>query len=173
MITSQLQVEPVLQMAGVGHLGCQARARDGAWMAKLASARVRSRKDGQSWPLAMSEDRPARRVVICTISTLRPAYRTRCRVHGRVHVGARAWMAKLARTRVRARKGGQSWSLAMSEDRPARRGMICTVSTLRPAYLHTAEHSVTAHVCGMQVGRMQRRNRADHDPARSPIIRHG
>jgi len=87
-ITSQLQVEPDLQMAGVGHLGCSARARDGAWMTKLA------------------------------------------------------------RTRVHARKGGQSWYLAMYEDGQAPRVMICTVSTLRLAYLHTAEHSVTAHVCG-------------------------
>ena len=39
-ITSQLQVEPDLQMAGVGLLGCQARARDGAWMTKLARTRV-------------------------------------------------------------------------------------------------------------------------------------
>ena len=53
-------------------------------------------------------------------------------------------MTKLVRTRVRACKGDQSWSLAMPEDRPARRVVICTVSTLRPAYLHTAEHSVTA-----------------------------
>ena len=82
-------------------------------------------------------------------------------------------MTKLARTRVRARKGGQSWSLTMSEDRPARRVMICMVSTLRPAYLHTAKHSVTAHVCGMQVGRMERRNRADHNPRRSPVLIHG
>ena len=50
-------------------------------------------------------------------------------------------MTKLAKTRVRARKGDQSWSLAISEDRQARRVMICTVSTLRPAYLHAA------HVC--------------------------
>ena len=50
-------------------------------------------------------------------------------------------MKKLAKTRVRARKGDQSWSLAISEDRQARRVMICTVSTLRPAYLHAA------HVC--------------------------
>ena len=82
-------------------------------------------------------------------------------------------MTKLARTRVRACKGDQSWSLAMPEDRPARRVVICTVSTLRPAYLHTAEHSVTAHVCGMQVCRTQRRNRADHDPARLPVLRYG
>ena len=82
-------------------------------------------------------------------------------------------MTKLARTRVRARKGGQSWSLDMSEDRPARRVVICTVSTLRTAYLHATEHSVTAHVYGMQVGRTQRRNRVDHDPARWPVLRHG
>ena len=29
LITSQLQVEPVEQLAGVGHCGCRARARDG------------------------------------------------------------------------------------------------------------------------------------------------
>jgi len=74
LITSQLQVEPVLQMAGVGHLGCQARARDGAWMTKLTKTRVRACKGGQSWYLAMPKDRPARRGMICTVSTLRPAY---------------------------------------------------------------------------------------------------
>ena len=37
------------------------------------------------------------------------------------------------------------------EDRPVCRVMICTVSTLCPAYLHTAEHSVMAYVYGMQV----------------------
>ena len=73
-ITSQLQVEPDLQVAGVGHLGCRARARDGAWMTKLARTRVRARKGGQSWSLDIYEDRPARRVMICTVSTLRPAY---------------------------------------------------------------------------------------------------
>ena len=50
-------------------------------------------------------------------------------------------MTKLAKTRVRTRKGDQSWSLVISEDRQARRVMICTVSTLRPTYLHAA------HVC--------------------------
>ena len=60
-------------------------------------------------------------------------------------------MTKLARTRVRAHKRVQSWSLDNYEDMPARRVMICTVSTLRPAYLHTAEHSVMAYVYGMQV----------------------
>ena len=73
-ITSQLQVEPDLQVAGVGHLGCRARARDGAWMTKLARTRVRARKGGQSWSLDNYEDMPARRVMICTVSTLRPAY---------------------------------------------------------------------------------------------------
>ena len=48
-------------------------------MTKLAKTRVRARKGDQSWSLAMSEDRQARRVMICTVSTLRPAYRTRCR----------------------------------------------------------------------------------------------
>ena len=74
LITSQLQVEPDLEMAGVGHLACSARARHGAWMAKLAKTRVRARKGNQSWSLAMSEDRPARKGMICTVSTLRPAY---------------------------------------------------------------------------------------------------
>ena len=48
-------------------------------MKKLAKTRVRARKGDQSWSLAISEDRQARRVMICTVSTLRPAYRTRCR----------------------------------------------------------------------------------------------
>ena len=111
-ITSQLQVEPVLQMAGVGHLGCQARARDGAWITKFA------------------------------------------------------------RTRVWARKGGQSWSLAMYKDGRAPRVMICTISTLHPAYLHAA-HVCRHGVLGcVQVGRMRRRIRADHDPGRLPVLRH-
>ena len=79
-------------------------------MTKLARTRVRARKGGQSWSLDIYEDRPARRVMICTVSTLRPAYTcTRCRVHSREQVGARAWMTKLARTHAHARKGGQSW----------------------------------------------------------------
>ena len=82
-------------------------------------------------------------------------------------------MTKLARTRVRARKGGQSWSLAMSEYGRAPRVMICTILTLHPVYLHAA------HVCrhgvlgSVQIGRTQRRNRADHDSARWPVFRHG
>ena len=88
-------------------------------MTKLAKTRVRARKGDQSWSLVISEDRQARRVMICTVSTLRPAYLHTALVagvHGRVQVGARTWTTKLARTRVRARKGGQSWFLAMSED---------------------------------------------------------
>ena len=59
-------------------------------------------------------------------------------------------MTKLAKTRVRARKGDQSWSLAISEDRQARRVMICTVSTLRPAYRTRCRGAVTecSAVCG-------------------------
>ena len=81
-------------------------------------------------------------------------------------------MTKLARTRVRARKGGQSWSLAFSEDGQAPRVMICTMSTLRPAYLHTAEHSVMAYVYGMHVCRTKRRNHADHVPGRLSVLRY-
>ena len=74
-ITSQLRVEPDLQMAGVGqNLGCQARARDGAWMTKLARTRAHARKGGQSWSLAMPGDGQAPRVMICSISTPHPAY---------------------------------------------------------------------------------------------------
>ena len=67
-ITSQLQVEPDLQMAGVGHLGCQARARDGAWMTKLARTRAHARTGGQSWSRVMSDDRPARRSRPCALA---------------------------------------------------------------------------------------------------------
>ena len=48
-ITSQLQVEPVLELAGVGHPGSWARGRDGAWMTKSARTRVQAHKRGQSY----------------------------------------------------------------------------------------------------------------------------
>ena len=74
LITSQLQVEPVLQMAGVGHCCCRARARDGAWMTRLARTRARAHKGGQSGSMSMPEDGPAPRAVLCAVSTPHPAY---------------------------------------------------------------------------------------------------
>ena len=53
------------------------------------------------------------------------------------------WMTKLARTRVHARKGGQSWSLAMSEDGRAPRVVRCKISTPHPAY--SMPHYVCRH----------------------------
>ena len=55
-----------------------------------------------------------------------------CRCQARSRDGA--WRTKLARTRVHARKGGQSWSLAMSEDGQALRVVRCKFSTPHPAY---------------------------------------
>ena len=60
-------------------------------------------------------------------------------------------MTKLARTRVHARKGGQSWSMAMSEDGQAPRVMICTISALHPADLH----ALPGAMCRVQVGAFQ------------------
>ena len=55
-------------------------------------------------------------------------------------------MTKLARTRVHARKGGQSWSTAMPEDGQAPRVMIRTILTPHPAYLHSPS-TQRRHAC--------------------------
>ena len=77
LITSQLQVhhvEPVEQLAGVGHCGCRARARDGAWMTRLARTRARAHKGGQSGSMSIPEYGPAPRAVLCAVSTPLFAY---------------------------------------------------------------------------------------------------
>ena len=74
LITSQLQVEPVDQLAGVGHCGCRARARDGAWMTRFARTRAQAHKGGQSGSMLMTEHGPAAKGVLCAVSTPHPAY---------------------------------------------------------------------------------------------------
>ena len=72
LITSQLQVEPVDQLAGVGHCGCRARARDGAWRTRLARTRAQAHKGGQSGSMLMTEHGPAAKGVLCAVSTPHP-----------------------------------------------------------------------------------------------------
>ena len=129
LITSQLQVEPVLQMAGVGHCCCRARARDGAWMTRLARTRARAHKGGQSGSMSIPEYGPAPRAVLCAVSTRHPAYLDPAGTVCRARFGDGAWLTKLARTRAQAHKGGQSGYIPMPEDGPAPRAVLCAVST--------------------------------------------
>ena len=124
LITSQLQVEPVEQLAGVGHCGCRARARDGAWMTRFAKTRAQAHKGGQSGSMSMYGHRPAAKGVLCAVSTPHPAYLDPASTDCRARRDDGAWMTRLARTRIQAHKGSQSGSMPMSKDEPAVSGVL-------------------------------------------------
>ena len=124
LITSQLQVEPVEQLAGVGHCGCRARARDGAWMTRFARTRAQAHKGGQSGSMPIRDHGPAAKDVLCAVSTPHPAYLDPASTDCWARPDDGAWMTRLARTRVQAHKGSQSGSMSMTEDEQAVSGVL-------------------------------------------------
>ena len=124
LITSQLQVEPVDQLAGVGHCGCRARARDGAWRTRLARTRAQAHKGGQSGFMPIRDHGPAAKDVLRAVSMPRPVYLDPASTDCRARPSDGAWMTRLARTRIQAHKGSQGGSMLMYKDKPAVSGVI-------------------------------------------------
>ena len=120
----------------------------------------------------MYKDGRAPRVMICTISTLHPAYLHAAHVcrHGvlgcvqvgRTHHRNRADHDPRRVPDLRYSQGPALAALASVDTRSRKLG-------------HPRSGSACTRYCTrqrVQVGRMRRRNRADHDPGRLPVLRH-
>ena len=172
LITSQLQVEPVLQMAEVGHCCCRARARDGAWMTRLARTRARAHKGGQSGSMPMPEDGPAPMTVLCAVSTPHPAYLDPAGIDSRtLRDGVQVCKE---RCRNRTENSPRCWPVLRHWHGPALTALMSLGTRSRQlGQPRSVTESCPAHGAGrVQICRMARRNRTENSPGCWPVLRY-